>query len=903
MVNDKLDRLFNPHTVAVIGASNTEGTVGYALIKNLVGSGFKGTVYPINYKHKSIYGIRAYASLRDTRDEIDLAVIATPAESVPSLIEECGKYGVGGVVIISAGFMEAGEEGHRMSEMILETAKKYGMRIIGPNCLGFIKPSIKLNASFANKMALPGKIAFISQSGALCTAILDWSVEQNVGFSHFVSIGSMIDVGFHDLIDYFGRDPNTNSIVIYMESLTHARKFMSAARAFARTKPIIVLKAGKSSAGAKVALSHTGTLAGNDMAFDAAFKRAGIISVNTIEGLFNAAQALSMQPRPRGKRLAIVTNAGGPGVLSTDHLIMRGGELAEIETKTIEELNEVLPPAWSHRNPIDVLGDANAKKYGAAIKACLHDPGVDGLLVILTPQAMTNAAEIAREVVAQASHSSKPILASWMGERDVAEGRDILEAGHIPNYRIPENAVNTFMNMYSYTRNIEALYQTPKTIPDNFTPDQEANRKIISAIMAEGRTTLNEQEAKEFLRNYQIPVTGAVVAKTEKEAIEAAEKLGYPVVMKIASPDILHKTNIGGVKLNLANKASVKNAFNLIMHSAETALPDARLDGVLVEPMHNKKYELIIGSKKDPIFGPVIVFGMGGVAVEVFKDLNVGLPPLNMALALRLIEETKIYELLKGFRGMAGSDINAIQYLLYKFAYLVMDFPEIKEIDINPFAIDETGGVVLDAKVVLDEKYMLEKHFIPYSHLVISPYPKEYTYDFELKNGQKVLIRPIMPEDEPLEKELMSMLSKRSQYYRFFGYIGEVTHEMLIRYTQIDYDRELALVGLLEEDGQQHIAGVVRIVADANNDTAEFAILVADKWQGMGLGNKFTDLILAIAKERGIGKIYASVLSANTIMLHMFRKRGFDLKRVDLETMSAEFNLNAVPELAEAMPG
>ena len=892
-----MDEIFKPNAIAVIGASNTPESVGHALIKNLIGSGYLGTVYPINYKHKSIYGVRSYASIKETRDQIDLAIIATPAASVPDLVMECGEYGVKGIVIISAGFLEIGEKGKRMVRDILETARKYNIRIIGPNCLGFIKPSLNLNASFANKMALPGKIAFISQSGALCTAILDWSVEQNVGFSHFVSIGSMVDVGFHDLIDYFGRDPDTNSIVIYMESLTHARKFMSAARAFARTKPIIVLKAGKSAQGAKVALSHTGTLAGNDQSYAAAFKRAGIISVNTIEELFNAAQTLAMQPRPKGKRLAIVTNAGGPGVLATDHLVGLDGELAELSESAIQHLNGILSPAWSHRNPVDVLGDAGAEQYGQALQACLKDDHVDGVLVILTPQAMTKADEIAATIVEISKKTNKTILASWMGEKDVEAGREILENGNIPNFRIPENAVNTFMNMYSYTRNIEELYETPKSIPDRFSPNTADNRKLVREILDSGRTTFNELEAKIFLERYQIPITHSRVVNDRSLVLRTAKEIGYPVAMKIVSPDILHKTNIGGVKLNLHTEQEVLDAYEDITQSAKNAFPDAHIEGVLVEQMVQKKYELLIGAQKDPLFGPIIVFGMGGVAVEVFKDINVGLPPLNMALAKRLIEDTKIYELLKGFRGMPPVDINSIQFLLYKFTYLLIDFPEIKEIDINPFAVDESGGVVLDAKIVLDPDYQVDPKN-PYAHLVISPYPKELTFPFQLRNGKEVLIRPIMPEDEIMEKEMFSHLSKQSQYYRFFGYVPDVSHDMLTRFTQIDYDREIALVAEIRDERKRKITGVVRLVADSTNEKAEFAIVVADPWQGQGLGNKLADLIMDIAKQRGIKQVYANVLNANTIMLHMFRKRGFKIVNLDHESVLASYNLQ--PEMQHA---
>jgi acetyltransferase len=882
-----LHRIFEPRTVAVIGASNKEGSVGYALIRNMIGSGFKGTIYPINFKHKSIYGVRSYAKLRDTRDEIDLAIIATPAATVPDLVKECGENGVGGVVIISAGFMEAGTEGKQLTEEILAYGRQYKMRIIGPNCLGFIKPSIKLNASFANKMALPGKIAFISQSGALCTAILDWSVEKNVGFSYFVSIGSMVDVGFHDLIDYFGNDPNTSSIVIYMESLTHTRKFMSAARAFARSKPIIVLKAGKSSEGAKVALSHTGTLAGNDRAFDAAFMRAGIIPVNTIEELFNAAQSLAMQPRPKGNRLAIVTNAGGPGVLATDHLMSLGGNLAELSDATMEKLNQALPAVWSHGNPVDVIGDAGAKRYHDATEAVLTDPNVDGVVVVLTPQAMTKADEIAREVVKLGNKYHKPILASWMGEEDVDEGCDILEQGGIPVFRIPENAVNTFMSMYNYTRNIEALYETPATIPHSFLPDTEKTHDLIKEIMLSGRYVLTEDEAKKVLTHYQIPISKNKIAATEEEMRKIVQEIGFPLVMKIASPDITHKTDTGGVVLNIKNEREAEEAYHHILASAKQAKPDADIRGVLIEEFISKKYELIIGSKKDPIFGPVIVFGMGGVAVEVFKDLNVGLPPLNMALAQRIIEDTKIYKLLKGYRGMEGADLESIRYLLYKFAYLVMDFPQIKEIDINPYVVDHSGGVVLDAKIVLDDQIdpNLSKD---HSHLVVSPYPSELTYQWQMRDGTDVLIRPIKPEDEPMERELFGRISKQTEYFRFFGSVGVVTHDLLVRFTQIDYDREIALVAIVEEGDKQAMAGVVRLVADGDNNAGEFAILVVDKWQGSGLGNKFMDLIMEVAQQRKIKKVYATVLNANTIMLHMFRKRGFTIRYDDSESSYAE---------------
>lgn len=890
MNSQKINKMFNPKVVAIFGASAREGSVGHALIDNIIGSGFDGIVYPINPKRTNVLGVKTYSRIEDIPDPVDLAIIATPATTVPGIVEDCGKAGVHGILLISAGFAEAGEEGKQLMADIQRSIRKYKMRLIGPNCLGFIKPSIKFNASFASKMALPGKIAFISQSGALCTAILDWSIKQNVGFSNFVSIGSMMDVSFNDLIDYFGSDPQTNSIVIYMESLKHARSFLSAARAFARNKPIIVLKAGTSSEGAQAAMSHTGSLAGNDFVFDAAFKRAGVIRVDTIEELFNIAQSLAMQPRPESNKLAIVTNAGGPGVIATDTLIASGGELAQLSEATISELNKHLSPHWSKGNPVDVLGDAGPEQYAKALELCAKDKNVNGILVILTPQAMTNPTEVARKVAVISKSCRKTVFASWMGADDVEEGQRLLEVNNIPVYQAPENAVKCFMQMYNYSRNLQILHETPSHIPSQFQPRVKESRKLINQVLEDNRTVMTEYEAKQLLANYDIPVIKNGLATTEEEAVKIAEEIDYPLVMKIASPDILHKTDVGGVILNIVNKTEAKNAFNKIMKSASEKAPDADIRGIFVEQMMKRKYELIIGCKKDPIFGPTIVFGMGGVAVEIFKDTRVGLPPLNMALAMRIIEDTKIYKLIKGYRGMPGADIQAIQFLLYKFAYLIMDFPQISEIDINPFGVDERGGVVLDAKVMLDES---EKDAPENTskHLVISPYPTEYTTEFIMNNGQKAILRAIKPEDELMEKEMFGNFSERTQRFRFFQLIKDISHEELIRYTQIDYDREIAIIAEVEENGKKMMAGVVRLIADQYNEDAEFAIVVADPWQNLGLGNKFTDYIHKIAKERGIQKITANILAQNHIMLHMFRKRGFTMVKQE-DSFYAELDIS-----------
>ena len=761
--------------------------------------------------------------------------------------------------------------------------------MIGPNCLGFLKPSLNLNASFSPKTAKPGNVAFISQSGALGTAILDWANKNNVGFSYFVSVGSVIDVSFDDLIDYFGEDPNTSSILIYMETLTNARKFLSAARAFARTKPIIILKVGKSTQGAKAAMSHTGSLTGSDEVFDAAFKRAGILRVDTIGQLFDCAQTLSKQRRPRGNRLAIVTNAGGPGVIATDHLINGGGQIAKLSKETLTKLNEILSPNWSKSNPIDVLGDAGPEHYEGAVELAMKDENVDGILVILTPQTMTDSAMIAERIVALSKKYKKTILTSWMGESEVEAGRETLKKGNVPVYAIPENAVQSFLNMYQYGRNQELLYETPSSTPKEFTPNLSGNKELIKKIQDEKRTVLTPLETTELLTNYDIPLVKSAIASNITQVQKITSQINFPVVMKIVSPDILHKTDVGGIRLDIHSLEQAKNAYKEIMTNVKKNMPSAKVEGVLIQERVIPKYELFIGAKQDPIFGPVIAFGMGGVAVELFKDTSIGLPPLNMKLAHHLIEETKIYQLLKGYRNMKGVNIRAIEFLLYKFAYLIMDFPEIKEIDINPFTMDEERGVVLDAKVIL-HKDPLKKDSRPYSHLVISPYPKEYVKEVKLKNGKKVTLRPIKPEDEPLEEEMFKHFSKETQRFRFFTLIKDISHKMLIRYTQNDYDREIAIIAELTEQRKKKMAGVVRLIADAYNETAEFAIVMADPWQHLGLGNLLTDYILEIAKERKIKKIFGNVLPDNHAMLHIFKKRGFSISRQE-DVYYAELNL------------
>ncbi len=891
----QLDKILRPQSLAIVGASGREGSVGFALLHNMKEAGFEGALYPVNPKRGEVQQIKAYKSVADIPTRVDLCVICTPAKTVPAIVEECGKAGVGGLIIISAGFAEAGAEGKRMFNQISETCRHYGMRVIGPNCLGLISPPMKVNASFAAKMARSGNLALISQSGALLTSILDWSVDQKVGFSNFVSIGSMMDIDFTDLIDYFGTDEHTSCILIYMESLKDAHRFMSAARAFSRNKPIIVLKAGRSEEGGKATMSHTGSLAGNDAVYDAAFRRAGTIRVDTIAQLFNIAQALAMQPRPLGNRLAIVTNAGGPGVLSTDFLIRRGGKLAELSEKSMKTLDGFLPPAWSHNNPIDVLGDAGADKYEKAVRVCLQDTGVDGVLVILTPQSMTYPVEIAQGVVKAAAGARKPVFAAWMGESDVQQGREVLETGRVPNYRYPESAVDAFVRMFHYNEDLKLLYEAPPAIPVDFEINREKALEIIERVYEENRSILLEAEAKDLMGCYGIPVSRNKVCGTPEEAIAFADSIGYPVVMKIASRDISHKTDAGGVILNVRNSEDVHRRYEEIISNVRSYKADARIDGILVEKMITGGHELLIGAIKDPIFGPVIVFGRGGVAVEVFKDTKMGLPPLNLALANRLIQNIQMYPLLEGYRGMPGADLEELALVLYKFSYLLVDFPQIKEVDINPFVADEHGGLVLDARVALDMD--ARENVRNYKHLVITPYPgRQYSKTTSIKDAPSVFLRPIRPEDEPALENMLLDVSADSMYMRFFGYIPKVTHQWLTRFTHIDYDREIAIVAEVGQEGEREMIGVVRLIEDAWRETAEYSILVADKWQGKGLGNQLTDYIIEIARQRGIRKIVASVLPANTNMIHMFENRGFKFDRSDMEIFDVELELEGIAQ-------
>lgn len=879
-----LDAIFKPRSVALIGATENVGSVGRTVLWNLISSPFGGAVYPVNPKRPSVLGIKAYPSIGEVPEKVDLAVITTPAASVPAIIKQCVAAGVKGAVIISAGFKEMGPPGIELERQVLEEARRGRMRIIGPNCLGVMNPLGGLNATFAAGMAKPGNVAFLSQSGALGTAVLDWSFKEMVGFSSFVSIGSMLDVDWGDLIDYLGNDPRSQSIVIYMESIGNARSFLSAAREVALAKPIIVIKAGRTAAAAKAAASHTGSLTGSDEVLDAAFRRTGVLRVNSIAEVFNMAEILAKQPRPKGPRLTIVTNAGGPGVLATDALITSGGELATISGETIETLNTFLPPQWSHNNPIDVLGDAGPDRYAKSLEIAAKDPNSDGLLVILTPQSMTDATQTAEHLKPYAKVEGKPVLASWMGGPIIKAGEDILTQAGIPTFAHPDDAAEAFVYMWKYSYNLRGLYETPALPADEKGgPDRATAEKIISEVRAGGRTILTEFESKELLAAYGIPTVPTKIARTEAEAVKVAQQIGFPIVLKLFSETITHKTDVGGVQLNLLDAHAVAKAFNTIADNVAKKVGKEHFQGVTVQPMIKltDAYEIIIGSSLDPQFGPVLLFGSGGQLVEVYKDRALALPPLNATLARRMMEQTKIYTALKGVRGRKPVDLGALEQLLVRFSQLTVEQRWIKEIDINPLMASPERLLALDARVVLHDPATKEDE-IPTP--AIRPYPSQYVSVCKLKDGTIATIRPIRPEDEPLMVNFHQALSEESVRHRYFHPIKlnqRIAHERLLRVCFNDYDREMALVAEMSDPktGDRQILGVGRLSKVRGTNEAEFAVVVADHWHDKGLGSQFMSELVRIGRNEKVGLIKAGIMPDNVEMQHICEKVGFKLQR------------------------
>ena len=858
---------------------------------------FRGRIFPVNPNHTTVLGLPAYPRIGDVPEKVDLAVIVTPARTVPGVVGECVDAGVRAAVVISAGFKERGAEGAELELEIQKQLRRGTMRLLGPNCLGVMNPHAGFNATFAQDIARTGNVAFLSQSGALLTAILDWSFEEQVGFSAIVSTGSMLDVGWGDLINYFGDDPATGSILLYMESVGDARPFLSAAREVALRKPIIAIKAGRTAAASKAASSHTGALTGSDEVFDAAVRRCGVLRVSSVSDLFYMAEVLSKQPRPRGPKLTILTNAGGPGVIATDRLLSVGGELAPLSASTMEALNALLPAHWSHGNPIDILGDADPERYSKALEIAAKDPNSDGLLVILAPQGMTDPAHVAESLKAHASQHGKPVLASWMGGKSVAGGIAILNGAGIPTFSYPDTAARAFTYMWKYTYNLRGLYETPvlSDPADSLAQADSQVKAYLEKIRAAGRTLLTETESKHVISLYGIPVVETRLASNESQAAEYAAAIGFPVALKLNSETITHKSDVGGVKLDLQTTESVAQAYREIEASVREKAGAGHFLGVTVQPMVKLDgYELILGSSVDAQFGPVILFGSGGQMVEVYRDRALALPPLNSTLAVRLMEQTRIYRALQGVRGHAAVDMAALETTLIRFSRLVIEQRWIKEVDINPLVASPGRVIALDARIVLQDCGVTADQ-LPRS--AIRPYPMQYVSHWQAKNGMQVLIRPIRPEDEPAMAKFHETLSDLSVYLRYFHMeklSTRVAHARLLRKCFIDYDREMALVveHANPESGDWEIIAVGRMTETPGVREAEIAILVADKFQHCGLGSELVRRLMQVARDEKLERIVMTILPENTAMRGLASRFGFEaVKNADLSEIRIALKL------------
>jgi acetyltransferase len=886
-----LDAFFAPQTVALIGATDRPGSVGHTILANLLNAKYRGKVFPVNPARTTVMNIPCYPTIAATPEKVDLAVVVTPASTVPQLIGDCVDAGVQSAIVISAGFKERGAEGADLERKIQAQLRRGTMRLVGPNCLGMMNPRIGLNATFAQDIARDGSVAFLSQSGALLTAVLDWSLREDVGFSAIVSTGSMLDVNWGDLIDFYGEDPQTRSILIYMESVGDARSFVSATREVALRKPIIIIKPGRTEAASRAAASHTGALTGSDDVLDAAIRRCGALRVQNIADLFHMAEALGKQPRPLGPRLTILTNAGGPGVLATDALIGGGGELTPLSEKTIAALNEFLPPHWSHNNPIDILGDADPDRYAKAIEIAIADPNSDGLLAILAPQGMTDPTQVAERLKPYARQKNKPVLASWMGGKVVAAGEAALNAAGVPTFPYPDTAARVFDYMWRYSYNLRGLYETSVLADDVEKSSQSKIQvtQLLDAVRKSGRRLLTEAESKQVLAIYGIPTVETRVAKNEDEAAAAAAAVGFPVVLKIHSETITHKTDVGGVQLNLPNADAVRSAYRAIQSSVTEKAGPQNFLGVTVQPMIRVEgYELIVGSSIDPQFGPVILFGSGGQLVEVYKDRALALPPLTSTLAQRLMEQTKVLTALKGVRGRKPVDLALLESILVRFSRLVVEQPWISEMDINPLTASAEKIIALDARIVLHDPATPEEKL---PRPAIRPYPTQYVSRWRLKTGDEVVIRPIRPEDESLLIKFHESLSDRSVYLRYFHMeklSSRVAHERLISKCFIDYDREMALIAELpaapaETTGSAApaakkdatIIGIGRLTRTHPPGSAEVAVLIADAYQRSGLGMELLRRLIQFARDEKIQRLVAQTMLENAGMRSLASHSGF----------------------------
>jgi acetyltransferase len=870
--------LFTPQSVVLFGASDRADSVGGVVFRNLLTSGFEGRIYGINPKRAEVQGHKAYSSIDDIDDTIDLAVVATPAKSIPAIVEACGERGIRMMLILSAGFRETGPEGRKLEDRVTQMVRRYDIRLMGPNCLGIIRPDKGLNITFGNNNAKPGNLAFVSQSGAICTAILDWAEKNGVGFSAVVSSGIAADLGFGDYLDYLVSDPKTKAILLYIEGINDSRRFMSALRAAARIKPVIALKVGRHAAGAEASMSHTGALVGSDETFSAALSRSGVLRVETVGQLFAAAKALSsLHYRGASERLVIVTNGGGPGVMAADRATDQGIELSSLSGETMARLNEVLPSVWSHGNPVDIIGDAPPERYQQAIDICLEDSDVDGVIVILTPQAMTAPTEVAKAVIECARKSKKPIMTSWMGGGQVEAARELFLQARVPDFGTLENAVDAFSYLARYNRNQRLLLQTPARLTTGReSPDSDGARLIIEAVLKEQRDILTEPESLAVLTAFGIPTVRNAVARSANEALIVAESIGFPIAMKVFSSDISHKSDAGGVRLNIGSAQEVRGAYKQLLEQVAQRVPDAKIEGVTVEKMYRSSNgrELMVGIIRDPVFGPVISFGSGGTAVEVMGDSAISLPPLNHRLTRDLIKRTKVSKLLGEFRNMPAVDMDKLIDALLAVSSMACELPWIKEMDINPLIVDENEVVAVDARIVVAYP---KPSTDPYHHLAIHPYPAHLARTVQLNDGTDIVIRPIRPEDAEIEAQFIRDLSDEARYFRFMNSLQELSQEMLVRFTQIDYHNEMALIAVTMTDAGEEQIGVARYTTNLDKTSCEFALVVSDQWQSRGIAHHLMRNLMDVARDRNLERIQGQVLSKNSRMLDLMTSLNFSI--------------------------
>ncbi|MEI7840771.1 MAG: GNAT family N-acetyltransferase [Methylococcaceae bacterium] len=873
-----LNRFFTPKSVAIVGASERPESVGYRLLLNMQEAEFKGGLYPVNNKREYILGLKAYPDLNSVPEDLDLVVISTPAPTVPGVMRQCGEKGVNSVIIITAGFGELGEEGKRLQQEVLDIAHRYGIRLIGPNCLGVARPSGFLNATFGDGTIQDGNLALLSQSGAVCTAILDWAKSQDIGFSTVVSMGGAADIDFGEVLDYLATDTKTTGILMYVEGIRDARRFLSGLKAAARLKPVILIKSGRHEAGIKAAMSHTGAMVGGDSVFDAAIARAGVVRAYSISELFSAARVLANNYEVTQDRLAIITNAGGPGVMSTDRAEDVGIKMAELSDDSLHALNAVLPVHWSHANPVDILGDATSERYQQSLEVCLNDDNIDGVLVILTPQAMTNPTEIAQCIIEGAKHSKKPVLAAWTGGAKVEEGRALFANSNVAHFNTPEVAVDAFGFLANYAQNQILLKQIPSPSDERAEPDVKGARLIIERVLAEGRDVLTAQESKAILAAFHIPVNQTVKVTSAKDAMIAAETLRFPVVLKINMPEFSHKSDIGGVRLNINSVEDIARNFTEMEHAIQNKYPEIKEVGMTVEAMFKSDSgrELMIGVVRDPVFGPAISFGLGGTMVEIFKDNAVALPPLNAYMVEQMIAKTKAAKYLNQFRNLPPANKQALVDVLLNISEMVSELPEILELDINPLIVDAHGAIAVDARIKAQTSHQLSR----YAHMAIHPYPHELTQHYLAANGTSVTIRPVRPEDAKMETYFINRLSEKTKYFRFHQALQELTPEMLVRFTQIDYDREMAFVAVTDDPDLPNELGVGRYIVNPDGHSVEFAIVVADDCQRLGIGSKLMKTLMQTAKGKGMLSFEAEVLKDNEPTLEMVKKLGFSIEMI-----------------------